>query len=951
MLSLLLCRDILAIRSIDKYIIVAIGNKLHIFNKSTTKLIKIIKTLHQDVIHEIVKADKKLIVFGGKYLSIFQLQYTINDIIIKNESTHCFDDWIIAIDLFTTTDCVNLYILFAHNNLYLYNIISRKSTNLWCIEKCILYSGRISCENSSEAVIFSGTVFQEILIWQVNSNEENSLDIPVLHRLLGHKGVIFSIFYDKQLRLITSTSDDRTVRLWKINDNSDKTTLTINWNNVEINLATTIFGHTARVWKSIIVNNNIISIGEDSLICIWTLDGELCNNILAHNGATVWCIDISDDKTTLLTGGADGAVHTWPLIHTAATALIPTLTFDSPRTPKYVAYMNFGTLVVFLDGGELLCYNCVSSPPTQTFNLAQYKSYCLMQVCPNRMKIALASKEGDIEIFRVMGAGKLVLNKISERVLESKIFSMQWLNDETLLVCGKQGQLRVLKINVENKFHVQQEFTLPPSRECWTTAAIIIGDSLICGDRAGSVYVFSMTAAEKKPQQIFQRIHGRVGVQSFAVYGKKIISTGRDASLRIYKNFNNSLQVLHRKKMPMEWVCRILQTDIDLLVLGFKEIEFMIYSSRLDRLVFRIACGGGHRSWDCTISNGFLNFSCIKNKQIYLLSNVSCTFSDTLVSGYHTKEIHSLQCLPTATKHNIFMSASEDCSLRIGNIIKTTCNKYNLKPLDTYDGHISSVKCIAVINLQDTREHTKNLVFSGGGRAQLKVWEVNINGDKDELDTDDLTVIELTSFMLRGSDKDRRKTWLDKDQPYFVDPETRFMSISAYQHQQKNLIILFVACSDGFIRILSYNIDHNTLNFTTAISYYNRCIIKVHTFEHENELILISMATDGFVNLWNVNSLIEEIILCETKTDDVQESTLEPFARWQAHQSGINSYDFRENNENEYFLASGGDDNKLSLTVFTIQKEDSLSIDIKTTWDSVSIHAAQITGLEFLHNK
>lgn len=48
------------------------------------------------------------------------------------------------------------------------------------------YAGTISGQNYENAIIFSGTVFQEILIWTLNNNADNQYS-EVLHRLKGHK--------------------------------------------------------------------------------------------------------------------------------------------------------------------------------------------------------------------------------------------------------------------------------------------------------------------------------------------------------------------------------------------------------------------------------------------------------------------------------------------------------------------------------------------------------------------------------------------------------------------------------------------------------------------------------------------------------------------------------------------------------------------------------------------
>ncbi|KAK0176366.1 hypothetical protein PV328_000510 [Microctonus aethiopoides] len=956
-----LCCDVLAIRCIEKFIVAAIGNQLHIFHQSTKKYVDIINTNHGDNIHEIIRViGDELIVFGGRCLTVFEFQIKNEQIIVEKKSSHYFNDWIIAASV--TPDDVeeNICILFAHNNLCIYNTLTKNMENIWCEEKCILYAGFISIYNSNEIVIFSGTVFQEILIWKINTKNKYSSDLPVSHRLKGHKGVIFSIFYNPLLKLITSTSDDRTIRVWKITDEFNKSLQNFNWDNVQINLKTTIYGHSARVWRSIILDDDIISIGEDSLICVWSLNGELRNKIVAHDGATIWSISISEDKSTIFTGGADGALNSWPLVQNQSSILIPTLTFDEKKIPKHICYLKSGLLVVFFDNGELVTYSDQNHLPKDSFHLSRYQNYCIMKVSLDRTRIALASNDGYIDLFDESTTEcTLQFSKKSERIMDSKIFSLHWLDNEIIMICGAQGRLMIIKINQDKIFQVESEFILPPSRERWTTAAIIVGNLLVCGDRAGSIYTFLMQSNNKKePLQVFSRIHGHLGVQSFGIIGNKLTSTGRDGLLRFHKiinkdnNYDKCLQPLHRKKMPMEWVSRTLKTHDDFYILGFKEIEFMVYSLRLNRLILRIICGGGHRSWDCVFTNNLINFACIRNKQIHTLDNVSCSISDSLLVGYHTKEIHTLEHLDTATNHNIFVSGSEDCTFRIASIEKSyDNNKYNIEPLERYDGHISNVKSIAVLNLQNDKNCTKNIVFTGGGRAQLKIWEINIDNCKDKLSQENLTVIEKTAFMLRGTDKARRKTWLDNNQPFFMDPETRFMNICANFHpSDNNIIILFIACSDGFIRILLYNINCNNLKLITGIPYHHRCIIKIHTFIHEHELILMSMATDGFVNFWSMNSTIEEASLNDNDKYTERESTLIPFDKWKAHQSGINGYDFRRSKSNEYYLATGGDDNKVNLFIFTtaVSMTKQTSVQILTTWDSNSIHSAQITGIKFI---
>lgn len=47
----------------------------------------------------------------------------------------------------------------------------------------------------------------------------------------------------------------------------------------------------------------------------------------------------------------------------------------------------------------------------------------------------------------------------------------------------------------------------------------------------------------------------------------------------------------------------------------------IVWSSKERRTILQLDCGGGHRSWDCTLTNkGEIQISFIKEKHIYFSS-------------------------------------------------------------------------------------------------------------------------------------------------------------------------------------------------------------------------------------------------------------------------------------------------------------------------------------------
>ena len=323
--------------------------------------------------------------------------------------------------------------------------------------------------------------------------------------------------------------------------------------------------------------------------------------------------------------------------------------------------------------------------------------------------------------------------------------------------------------------------------------------------------------------------------------------------------------------------------------------------------------------------------------------------------------------LKTLRNSLIFISSSEDCSIRISCVVKSTSGVgiSDFKTLNILDGHISNVKSLAILNVENTESCSKNLVFSGGGRAQLNVWQLILRLGEREISNEDLCCKLFDSFMLRGTDKERKKIIKALKVTYDINPETRYMDINVHSCiEGLNLVLLFVACSDGYIRyfvylnckISNYQQIINLYNFFRTFSYnvnncklkhenslqYGRCILKVHSFKYNNNLIIISMATDGVINFWNFNCILSKI----HNNEKSENMILTPFTKLHVHQSGINSFDLKKINDNEYLLATGGDDNLLSLVVFSFidtQNED-LSAQIVARWSSSNSHSAQITG-------
>lgn len=211
----------------------------------------------------------------------------------------------------------------------------------------------------SPLLVASGSCFSEIIVWKLQLPPEvietttgtttnNSIVVQQIQRIQGHHGAIFSIkwntcctTYQQQQQVqkewyIASTSDDRTVRLWKMMP-TDQGSL---FQQIRCG-----FGHTARVWDVAFIkqkyspnsHNNqygqnfttIASVGEEGIVRVWNVgncdDGTISTSldVLAtfrghYDGLkmSLWNIATATigNMSYLAVGGNDGCVKLYSLL-------------------------------------------------------------------------------------------------------------------------------------------------------------------------------------------------------------------------------------------------------------------------------------------------------------------------------------------------------------------------------------------------------------------------------------------------------------------------------------------------------------------------------------------------------------------------------------------------------------------------------------------------------------
>lgn len=161
-----------------------IGGYIHIFNQDGLKHVRKYEIFQGENICTIVSNNvNKVAVASGQHVKIFQ--YDTNFERFNEESYKIVSDWILCLKWLSNE---NIAAVLMHNKLQIWDHCLEIEKEYICEEKCILYSAYIYGESLSNLIIFSGTVFCEILIWKP---QEDTDECCILRRLLSHKVSIF----------------------------------------------------------------------------------------------------------------------------------------------------------------------------------------------------------------------------------------------------------------------------------------------------------------------------------------------------------------------------------------------------------------------------------------------------------------------------------------------------------------------------------------------------------------------------------------------------------------------------------------------------------------------------------------------------------------------------------------------------------------------------------------
>lgn len=352
---------------------------------------------------------------------------------------------------------------------------------------------------------------------QTKGTQGNSISFVSFLYNEPFQGVIFSIDCIPSSGLICSTSDDRTAMLWKLTtifNNQERT-------NELPQLLCTVNGHTSRIFRCQILNNNFATAGEDSLVNIWNFQGDLVKRVTAAKGDSVWALDYDDSDRLLAVGNGDGSV-----VAVKLDSDLNVQSFDSLCSEKLkrLAILDSGKVVSITEEGSLYYLLIPQYKLELIARHPELKSYALLEVSRCRKLFALASFRGNIFIYKKREGG-ITLKYYFETSTKGRIFSLHWLTCKILLTCEKEGDLKMWSLE-KKCVNCVAKFILPHSKERWSTAACLAGaNNVIVGDRKGNIHVF--TIGEEQAVQTIKKAHSHLGITHLITQGQTLFSLGK----------------------------------------------------------------------------------------------------------------------------------------------------------------------------------------------------------------------------------------------------------------------------------------------------------------------------------------------------------------------------------------------------------------------------------------
>ncbi|KAH8373181.1 hypothetical protein KR009_001064, partial [Drosophila setifemur] len=801
-----------------------------------------------------------------------------------------------------------------------------------CTDSSILYYTRLHGLSYDDLVVISGNAFGELLVWEprivLDDAAQNSVikTYPLLLRIPAHNGVIHSIDFDLDSQILITTSDDRSVKFWRIQKQDQ-------WRNAEIKPIISCFGHSSRVMCAILVrigkicaaNKNIltksfhnagkgefvVSGGEDSYVCIWSRAGDLLMKRRQHFGAPIWRLGFNRDTSTLYSTSSTGNLVAQNLKEVLRSPKALALQLSAlGETNEYVRKLKFvnNTTIVGLSSSNRMFY--MEMAP----DLPHKQKWLSVNDFPSYKRTVLEAFDN---VIATGGHRRITLHSYNPQTYRfSQIFdgerlpetirSFHFLSQHHYLVSDVLGNCVLLK---GSDLSLDANISLRYPNVPWLTAALLITEEyLLLGDRKGHVMLYHRSSEKSfEWKDTLSYVGTKIGANFF-----KLLSLTADDALVLSGAHEPVLKYLHidlkdrtirvrqRENIPLAWVEAFSGKD---LILGFNDNHIVAWSRQYDVLM-QLACGGGHRCWDYCLNRDELCLIYVKQKNVFfhrnsLYTNAAYRIANVKANSWHTRNCNTMRLLArkNSPRTTLIVSAGDDNLIKVTTLVDDAI----IQSAELHS-HISSVRCLQAYPHKSEVDSNSWFIFSVGGRSQLCISQLNISRPLDECHVHELCTQTLQNEVAAKSNA----------------VEARLMAIEIAQGSVEECFSLYVAGADGKVCYYLWHSEKPSQLELQNSADIQRCPLKLQWIR--DQCILLITTTNGEMFAFD-------------------QGLTTKFMQLQLHATGINAIDIYVHGQLMH-VVSGGDDENIKYTVinlrhFTVEHETGFS----------GLHNAQVNAL------
>ncbi|EXJ95792.1 hypothetical protein A1O1_00916 [Capronia coronata CBS 617.96] len=881
-------------------------------------------------------------------------------------------DWVLDVELLPSS----ILLLTAHNVLV--EVPTTAESHLKSLRHdslpflkgpgAFLYSGNLCVANAELIIVASGTVFGEILVWTCSKKSNEHEWTPIVrHVFHGHRGSVFGVAISQRIdleghyvRLLASCSDDRTIGLWDISDcdelvqppSSSIALIETGFGKptrAEQSQLASAWGHQSRVWGVEFVSQE-------------TTEGHsrvLLSSRVRHLQTDADCLTSSLTVSMpfkVVTGSSHSLKHYLIL-----------------NQHECLATTDLGELFhLRLDRGRLEFDRIYKSPAKGSLMLcyAEEQGIIFLAQQVGGLSALLPDGKTIIPIPLTLGCGiswTHVASEVARGVSSPTICLVTVLADK---------QCIILWLTLDNMtFRVKQTTLQLPSTFIITACRYNSTEEvLLLGSRAGALAVYDQLTHEvviSREPCCLRHLHGTDVVTSITSLNRSLettansqkpmmsfLTTGRDGTYAMHDltwaNFPGGrtpqITTIHTSSPPFGPNIEgayfapsdpTLPTGpLDLLLYGFRSTSFVVWNETQQSTVLSVECGGAHRTWsfqDSRVSihktldigqlnGGAKNFVWTKTGRINWHSAQGPSHS-VIQKGGHGREIKTIARCPSNFNGNIVATGAEDTTIQLFSL--KTFEKSRNRLNDT--GPVGQGDNTTFQRIATLRRHTTGLryllfsasgdfLFSSAGCEEFYAWKLT-------RDAPIITIGVVLWDIMPTTEEDSDARIMSFD--LFEIPGVR-MNRPHEGHAGGEGIpeehspvsyILGLAYSNGKTRIVRYNPStvkgQGSFETLRDLVYGSFCVMQAfflppRMFNRQPmdiQLDVLSAGTNGFLNL---SSAAVAVVTDGSKADG---AVSVPLQVHKSHQSSILSMDIICLGPQTYFVATGGDDNALGLTL------------------------------------